>query len=65
MTDTQVHIPSRPLLSVKEVAVAFDCHHNTVRNLIASGHLDAVRVGRNWRVVRESAVSYLRPWRAA
>lgn len=35
----------RPLMSIYDVAALLDVHPDTVRNLVRSGHLRAVRIG--------------------
>jgi excisionase family DNA binding protein len=48
------------LLCVKAVAVALDCHEQTVRRLIRRGTLKAIRVGRSVKVSRHSLAAYYR-----
>lgn len=45
-----------PLLTVKQVATYLSCHHSHVYDLLASGALPHVDLGRRMKRVRESAV---------
>lgn len=46
-------------LKVKEVAGRLKVHSMTVYRLIHAGHLDAVRVGKAYRISGESLRAYL------
>jgi excisionase family DNA binding protein len=65
MVSPMLQLPSRTLLTCKDVSVALDVHVNTVRRMIASGQLQAVRVGKSVRVTREALADALKPWQAA
>lgn len=58
--DTQSPQPVRELLTVKDVAVRLDVHEQTVRDLIRSGRLSAVRVGRLVKVPTVAVAAYYR-----
>lgn len=52
--------PSLPLvLDVPGVATILGCGTRTVRNLLASGELRSVRLGRLIRVPREALIDFL------
>jgi excisionase family DNA binding protein len=46
-------------LSLSDVAGIFNCHINTIRNLVERGELQAVKVGRACRIAESSARQYL------
>ncbi len=50
-----------PALDIFEVAALFKCSHKTVRRMIAEGHLPAVKIGRQWRIRRDTVDQMLRP----
>ncbi len=60
MTDTLAPQPQRELLTVKDVAVRLDVHEQTVRGLIRTGRLSAVRVGRLVKVPALAVAAYYR-----
>jgi excisionase family DNA binding protein len=47
------------LLTVREAAEALKVAEVSVRRLLSSGQLAAYKVGRNWRIPRESIMNYL------
>lgn len=51
---------AKDLLTVKEVSVKLDVHEQTVRSLIRSGKLSAVRVGRLVKVPYRAVMVYYR-----
>lgn len=55
-------IPGVDLLKVIEVANLLGAHPNTVRALISSGKLRAVRFGRNIRINRQDVFELLTPY---
>lgn len=55
-------IPALDLLKVSEVANLLGAHPNTVRTLISSGKLRAMRFGRNIRINREDVLELLTPY---
>lgn len=52
-------VPRVELLTVNEVAAMMRVSNMTVYRLIKRGQLDAVRVGRSYRIRRQDLVSYL------
>lgn len=52
-------VPRVELLTVGEVASMMRVSNMTVYRLIKRGQLDAVRVGRSYRIRRQDLVSYL------
>lgn len=52
-------VPRVELLTVNEVASMMRVSNMTVYRLIKRGQLDAVRVGRSYRIRRQDLVSYL------
>ncbi|RIK10176.1 MAG: hypothetical protein DCC49_04280 [Acidobacteria bacterium] len=52
-------VPRVELLTVSEVASMMRVSNMTVYRLIKRGQLDAVRVGRSYRIRRQDLVSYL------
>ena len=44
-----------------EIAARLGCSRSTVRNLIKAGKLPAFRVGKNWRVQRETLLKFMNP----
>jgi len=52
------------LLKIKESAELLDVHPNTIRNLMASGELKAVRVGpRIVRINKQDVLNLLTPYK--
>ena len=49
-----------PALRLPAVAEELDIHEETARRLVASGELDAFRVGRSIRVTRAALDAYIR-----
>lgn len=47
------------MLTVKEVASYLKVSENTVYNYLNKGELNGVKVGRSWRITRESIRTYL------
>lgn len=48
------------LLTVEEIAALMRVSKMTVYRLIHSGELDAIRIGRNFRVAESTVAAYLR-----
>jgi excisionase family DNA binding protein len=46
-------------LSIKEVATELKVHASTIWQLIKDGHIEAARVGRQWRIKRSELERYL------
>ena len=59
MTSATPDIPV--VLDVPAVATILGCGDRTVRNLIATGALRSVRLGRLIRVPREALIDFLNP----
>lgn len=58
---TPSSIPDLPAhVSIPDVAVTLSVHENTVRKLCREGKLAAVKIGRVWRVEKESLRAFLR-----
>jgi excisionase family DNA binding protein len=49
-----------PALDIFDVAALFKCSHKTVRRMIADGQLPAVKIGRQWRIRRDTVDQMLR-----
>ncbi|MDA8218568.1 MAG: helix-turn-helix domain-containing protein [Dehalococcoidales bacterium] len=52
--------PASDLLTVPEVARHLGLHTQTVYRLLSSGNLKGVRIGRVWRVRRQSVEAFRR-----
>lgn len=50
------------VLTVKEAASLLKTSRQQIRRMIQSGDLPAVKVGREWRILRESISSLLTSW---
>lgn len=46
-------------LTIYEVADALGLHHKTVRGFINSGKLKAMKVGKQWRIIREDLDAFM------
>jgi len=51
--------PDAALLTVDQVATRLSCHANSVRTLLASGALPAVRLGRHLRVAPSALEAFI------
>ncbi len=49
-----------PVLHVKDLAEILSISHNTAYNLVRSGQVHSVRVGRSYRIPLEAVVDYLK-----
>ena len=49
-----------PVLCVKQVAEILTISHNTAYELIRSGRIHSVRVGRSYRIPLDAVINYLR-----
>jgi len=49
----------KPLYSINEATKLLGVSDDTIRRMIASGELDAVKVRGQWRIRRESLEKYL------
>jgi len=50
------------LLTIKEAAKLIKLHPNSIRNAIAQGRLEALRIGRNIRINEQDLMSMLTPY---
>lgn len=48
-----------PVLCVRQVAEILLISHNTAYELVRSGQIHSVRVGRNYRIPLEAVIDYL------
>lgn len=46
-------------MTVRQVAYALSVSERVVRRLLSSGELEGVKVGKEWRMPRESVLEYL------
>ena len=49
-----------PVLCVKQVAEILAISHNTAYELVRSGKIHSVRVGRSYRIPLDAVIDYLR-----
>jgi excisionase family DNA binding protein len=49
------------LLTIDEVAEYLRVSRSTVRRMIADGRLQAVTIGRQWRITKEAVEALIRP----
>ena len=49
-----------PVLCVKQVAEILAISHNTAYELVRSGRIHSVRVGRSYRIPLDAVIDYLR-----
>ena len=47
--------------TIYEAAELLGVHHNTIRNRIKDGSLDAARIGWDWRISREAINNFMKP----
>ena len=60
MTSSNLQNKYPPVLCVRQVAEILVVSHNTAYELVRSGAIHSVRVGRNYRIPLESVIDYLR-----
>ena len=53
---------TKDVLTLKELQELLHIGKNTALKLVQSGEIEAFRVGKQWRVVRESVAKYIRRW---
>ena len=53
-------INTKDILTLKELQELLQIGKNTALRLVQSGEIEAFRVGKQWRVVKESVVKYIR-----
>jgi excisionase family DNA binding protein len=51
------------LLTIKEAARLTKLHPNSIRNAIAQGRLEALRIGRNIRINEQDLMNMVTPYR--
>ena len=51
---------TKDILTLKELQDLLNIGKNTALRLVQSGEIEAFRVGKQWRVMKESVVSYSR-----
>jgi hypothetical protein len=53
-----------PVISVTVLATRIGCSETAIRNAIKSGHLPAFKAQRRFMIIRPTAESFARDWRA-
>lgn len=48
-----------PVLRVKDLAEILSVSHNTAYELVRSGQIRSIRIGRSYRIPRESVIEFL------
>lgn len=51
---------TKDILTLKELQELLNIGKNTALRLVQSGEIEAFRVGKQWRIVKESIVKFLR-----
>lgn len=51
---------TKEILTLKELQVLLHIGKNTALKLVQSGDIEAFRVGKQWRVMKESVARYVR-----
>ena len=51
---------TKDILTLKELQELLHIGKNTALKLVQSGEIEAFRVGKQWRVLRESAAKYIK-----
>lgn len=51
---------TKDILTLKELQVLLHIGKNTALRLVQSGEIEAFRVGKQWRIVRENIIRYLK-----
>lgn len=51
---------TKDILTLKELQELLHIGKNTALRLVQSGEIEAFRVGKQWRIVKESIVKFLR-----
>ncbi len=51
---------TKEILTLKELQELLHIGKNTALRLVQSGEIDAFRVGKQWRVLRESVAKFIR-----
>ncbi|MBQ2450757.1 MAG: helix-turn-helix domain-containing protein [Lachnospiraceae bacterium] len=60
MTNTSGSQKLPNVLNVKELAEALSISQNTAYNLVRSGQIHSIRIGRAYRITREAVEDFLR-----
>lgn len=51
---------TKDILTLKELHELLHIGKNTALRLVQSGEIEAFRVGNQWRILRESVISYIK-----
>lgn len=51
---------TKDILTLKELQELLHIGKNTALRLVQSGEIEAFRVGNQWRILRESIISYIK-----
>ena len=51
---------TKDILTLKELQVLLHIGKNTALRLVQSGEIEAVRVGKQWRIVKDSIIKYIK-----
>lgn len=60
MTSSNLQNKYPPVLNVRQVAEILAISHNTAYELVRSGKVHSIRVGRSYRIPLEAVIDYLR-----
>lgn len=50
------------LLTIQELREVLNIGRNTVYDLLSRGDIQAFRIGRNWKIPKESVIHYISQW---
>lgn len=51
---------TKDILTLKELQVLLHIGKNTALRLVQSGEIEAFRVGKQWRIVKDSIIKYIK-----
>ena len=51
---------TKDVLTLKELQVLLHIGKNTALRLVQSGEIEAFRVGKQWRIVKDSIIKYIK-----
>ena len=51
---------TKDILTLKELQELLHIGKNTALRLVQSGEIEAFRVGKQWRILRDSVISYIK-----
>ena len=51
---------TKDILTLKELQVFLHIGKNTALRLVQSGEIEAFRVGKQWRIVKDSIIKYIK-----